>query len=181
MTNNRSCKNCKKKFYSSKGKENCGNCMRNLGLRKPTKTFAKNALKRVCQDVQLFKTDIHILATKQKWGLISPIDRLRVVDVYMNVVCNEAKYSTNEPEQQVQFMLIELLQLLDITRDYELITPGKGRIVVHLDSKTGQVIKEYRTIREASIDLDYGASSIKRRCDGLKCVVREVLKWKKDI
>lgn len=179
---NRKCLNCKKKFYSSKGKENCSACNRLLGVTKPNPQNDKirilRALKRNCEDVRVYATDIKLLATKMKWNLINPIDNFRIADLYMKITCNDLKYSTKDAYQQAEFMIAELLKLL--TADILPKTPGNARVIVQLN-KEGEVIREFKSVRTCAKELDYAYETIQRRCDGLKSSVREILKWKKDI
>lgn len=182
MSPNKICLNCKKKFYSTKGKENCAPCSRLLGLIKPyiVRRSSYYKLKRTCEDVSLFERDIYLLATKFKWNLISPVDIYRVADLYIKVTCNDLKYSTNDPERQAEIMIKDLVELLELKKQLPTIARYKARSIVQL-SKNGRVIRTFNSIKHAVEVLDYTDSTIKRACNGKKTIIKEILKWKADI
>lgn len=177
----RKCENCSKKFYSSTGKTKCSACNRLLGFVKPSnyeKIRLNKALKRNCGSVHDYSTEIKILATKVKWNLINHIDIFRIADLYLTITCNDLKYSTKEPEQQVELMIAELLVLLSHKPSTKVGRPS--RYVVQLNEK-GEVIKEFVSVRKCSKELNYSQVTIQKRCNGQKTRVREILKWKEDI
>jgi hypothetical protein len=182
MHNNKKCKNCKKKFYSSTGKENCRKCSVELGLVKPQslQRAVQHKLRKVCADVNDYAHDIKMLSIKNKWGLMTPVDYFRVCSIYMDVVCNDRIYSTREIDAQVNLMLLDLNNLLKYKNEKKERKPYQSRAIVQLD-KSGKVIRTFASVRDAVRQLDYCDITIKKACNGHKTFVKEILKWKTDV
>lgn len=179
---NAKCQNCKKKFHSSTGKLYCRACRNYLNMipNASKKRNQKNKLKRLCEDVLLHQSEIYLLATKEKWGLLNQIDFFRVANIYMLVVCNENRYAQKEPDVQVQMMLKELVDLIEFRKIDATNTKYKTRAIVQLD-KNGIVVRTFQSMKHASQVLDYSTFVIKRTCEGYKTAAKEILKWKSEI
>ena len=180
--NNRLCDHCKKKFYSSIGKEYCRACSNKLGLvekRSEHKSMIRK-IKKLCTDVKVYEKEIYLLAAKSKWDLLNPADFYKVAHIFMDVVCNENKYSTKTPDMQAILMLDELVKLLEYKKIEHHYRRYQARGVVQLDKK-GKVIRTFSSIKQAVEVLDYCDSTIKRACDGKKTLIKEILKWKSDV
>jgi hypothetical protein len=110
------CKSCGKKFHSQIGKTECQSCIiSRFGYQSDyyARRVLKRKLKSLKGDIKESEVDIKMLSVKKKWNLLSEIDYFRIADIYMGIVCDEKKYSSEEPHTQVGHMLDELLILLE--------------------------------------------------------------------
>lgn len=175
------CTNCKKIFYSSKGNEHCMACRRLLNefSNDYTRRYVIRTKKASCDDVEKYKTDILLLSVKNKWGLMNSIDYFRVAHIYMAVICDAYKYSQNDIENQVTYMLNDLNLLL---KDVPIKGKRKriGKIIVQLN-KSGKVIKEWPAIASCARDLDISTNVVTKICDGGKSRFGFNLKWKRNL
>lgn len=160
------CKGCDKKFHSKLGKELCRSCNALQNNYKPgyLKLKTKRMLKNNCADHRVWAKDIKLLYVKMKHNLLSHIDLFRIASIFMEITCNEVKYSSLEPEEQCKSMINDLIKM--VTEDDYEISDGhhRGRGVVRIDEK-GRVIETFRSIREAAEYHDVYRGFVKNSCD----------------
>lgn len=179
----RNCTKCNRRFYSQIGKVDCKACMIQTGdmtseyVRRKTIRQMKNN----CQDVMDFESEIKILATKNKWNMLSHIDLFRIANIFIAVTCNENVYSTLEPDEQCKCMISDLIRMLS---EKELETKIViSRAVVRVDSR-GRVLEEYKSMTEAAKAHDVYVGYVQNSCRAnLEKLSKKRLKfrWKKDI
>lgn len=178
---NRNCNTCKKKFYTSKQNEHCRPCMRDLGLLsdEQNKRILQRIIKDACGDAKQYKTEIFLYSVKQKWNMLTQLDYYKIADLYLKIICDGFKYSQNEPENQVIYMLADLRTLLMEFPTKKRIGRTKGKGVIQL-TKDGKIKKQWKSIKSASEALDLGEYKVKALCNRKIKNVSPILYWAND-
>jgi hypothetical protein len=174
------CTSCGRKFWSQKGKEQCRTCMQatfNGQAPEYVNRKVKRLIEKSCESVFKYERDIKILATKMKWNLLSHIDLFRIANIYMDVVCDETKFSTYEADVQCQYMLSELMIMLQ--SDDGTYQP-KYKAICRMDGK-GNVLQRWDNATKASEELGVSRKILVSIAAGQKKVRRLFMKWESDL
>jgi len=156
------CQNCNRRFFTTIGKTLCRHCFAiegNFSQSYRKSQMPKNASKTIRQ----WTPQIKILLVKLRWNLFNPVDPFKIAHIYMDCVNNENKYSSLEPDQQIQYMLLELNRMMT----GEFVVKGsyrKGRTVEQIDS-SGVTIKEYISLRMAAAEHKISRNIVQKSCD----------------
>lgn len=161
----KTCVGCQKKFHSTTGANKCRFCKRVSG--ELTKKTYRRDLENQCSDIKKYDSDIRCLCVKIKHNLMTPADFYRVCDIYMQVTCNENKYSTFEAKDQVAYMLKELWDTLKMSKEVVFKTrEDKRKKKVALFNEDGVEVKRWSSIRDCSYELDLNLDNIRAICTG---------------
>jgi hypothetical protein len=176
---NRRCKNCKGKYYSSKGQEHCRPCRRDLGLltMDQNRRIAQKIMKDACGNAKDYRQEIMFYSVKQKWDLLDELDYYKIADLYLKIICDSFKYSQNEPKNQVIYMLSDLRTLLmEFPKREKYIKSGRS-VVEIVD---GKITRTWNSINKAATDLNITSHMVGRICDFKSKRRFYNLMWKKD-
>lgn len=174
------CTSCGRRFWSQIGKEQCRTCMQATFNNQPIEYVnrkVKRLIEKSCESVFKYERDIKLLATKMKWDLLSHIDLFRIANIYMAVACDETKFSTYEADVQCQYMLSELMMMLQ--SDDGTYQP-RYKAICRMDGK-GNVLQRWDNATSASVDLGVSRKILVSIAAGQKRVSRLFMKWESDL
>ena len=163
VKNHRKCTNCQKTFFSSVGKSLCRWCFE---LQAPTNPYQKRKeilyAQKISPQASKYVSDIKILIVKARWNVLNNVDLFKIANIYMECFNDENKYSTLDPNEQIQYMLIELKKTL--APKFEGCLHSKnGHVVEKLNDK-GIVIATYVSVIQASKKNGINHVSVRKAC-----------------
>lgn len=178
---NRKCKECNKIYYSSKGNEYCRPCLREKGLLsdEQLRRILNQIKKNSCGDAHDYKTEIMMFSIKAKWDMLNEIDYYLIADLYLKIVCDEVRYSQNEPKNQIIYMLSDLRTMLMEFPKKSRRKKGQGKIIIETYSN-GSIKRKFTSIKNAAIALDLGEYKVRSLCNKKKKFTKPFLYWEKD-
>lgn len=178
------CKSCGKKVVTKYIPPLCRYCKKLFGENKEHTVRVKvtKLVRKSCDDVKKYESEIKRLATKVKHNLLTPIDPFRICDIFIAVTCDETKYAALDVDMQCRLMIKDLVDMLTIphfqiknSRSYN----RRGRAIVKIEE--GVVIEQYASLRHAQEKTDYPRDSIKKVCNGGKVrSIKEDFRWARD-
>lgn len=161
--NHSNCQKCGRKFYTTIGKTLCRFCFaidghyQSESYRRRQHREAQTLLPAI----DIWKPAIQILIVKCKWNLLNQIDIFKICHIYMDCIGNENKYCNLEIDEQVQYMLLELNNLLKGCYKPDV---KMGRRVQQID-KLGNILAEFRSIKSCAEHFKIHSSYVKKSCD----------------
>jgi hypothetical protein len=163
VNNKKICAGCGRKFHTTTGKTLCRHCYSISGFSLTQKRKQKQLQQLPdCHPITGWEKSIKTLLVKLKWNLLSPVDLFRVAHIYMDCVCDENKYSTLIPEEQCQYMLLEMSGILKGELDAN---NKKSKPVVKIDAN-GNILAEYSSMKSAAsankVFISFVANSCKK-------------------
>jgi len=179
------CQKCGKKIYSGTGKVKCTTCRRVDGelLRSTYNIIKRGALSKVCGDIEEWRRDILLLATKEKWGLLTPVDNFRICHIWLILICDDLRHSKRDPQDQIKLMMADLMILITgderekkVVKEKK-VTIGRSKKIEQLN-EIGDVIMTYNSINEAAEGLDLNRKQITQIIKHGSRKWSYVLRWK---
>ena len=171
VKNHIKCTNCQRVFYSSVGKALCRWC---FDLKAPSNPYQKRKellyAKKISPEAAKYATDIKILIVKARWNLLNTVDIFKIGNIYMECFNDENKYSSLDPGEQIQYMLIELKKTLSV--QYEGCLHSKNGHPVEKLNARGLVIATYVSVVQASKKNGINHVAIRKACKTGKAVNR---------
>lgn len=161
--NHSNCQKCGRKFYTTIGKKLCRFCFAIEGhyQSESYRRRQHRESKAVLPAIERYQSALKILFVKYKWNLLNQIDIFKICHIYMECTSNENKYSNLETGEQVQYMLLELNNIMKGSYVPE---PRKGRKVLHINSK-GHVLGEYASLNACAKHFDVYLSYVRNSCE----------------
>lgn len=148
MKDYRLCDNCGRRFMTTIGKVLCRNCF-GIGGNFSTSYKRSRLIKWYASPLTGWSQQIKLLYVKVRANLISPVDMFQICHIFMECIGDENKYCALEPDQQIQYMILELKNLVIEFEKPQVKNQRKGRAVELIDDD-GLVLKAYISVPEAA-------------------------------
>lgn len=161
--NHSNCQKCGRKFYTTIGKTLCRFCYAIDGhyLSESYRRRAHREAIAMQPAIERYRQSIIILIVKCKWNLLNQIDIFKICHIYMECIGNENKYCNLSIDEQVQYMLLELNNLLKGCYKPEF----KSGIRIYQIDKVGNILAEFRSIKSCAEHFGVHSSFVKKSCD----------------